>query len=217
MEFPVELEEAKSAFSIAKSTVDIITRLWQQFQEPEQFHTSNVLQDVVQESHHDETDQNEDRKDCIREAILILNKETQSKKSSCVEKFVENTLLNPECELEPSTIFTLLKDIEQMTWRQFCLLEGFKRNNNNEIEIAGYGDSGINGISRGIEIKKLIDLNCLLASNDTIQNYSSIRLDRIRISTLGQEISNLLDLQSVEISEIGKAFGGGRIRETVTY
>lgn len=41
MEFPVELEEAKSVFSIAKSTVDIITRLYQQFKEP------NQLQDLL--------------------------------------------------------------------------------------------------------------------------------------------------------------------------
>ena len=95
---------------MAKSTAEVIRHLLSQFKEPD-----------------DEAGENGDREDCIKEAILILRKETQAKKSSHVEKFVENTLLNSECELEPSTIFSVLKDIEQMTWRQFCLLEGFRR------------------------------------------------------------------------------------------
>ena len=143
MDFPVEVEEVKSVFSIAKSTVDVITHLYHQFKEPDD----------------DEAGENEDRKDCIKEAILILSKETQAKKSSHVEKFVENTLLNSECKIEPSTIFSVLKDIEQMTWRQFCLLEGFRRINPDTFRINGYDNSGIDGMIRGTEIKKLINLN----------------------------------------------------------
>ena len=201
MELPVEFEEVKSIFSIAKSTVDVITRLYHQFKEPDD----------------DEAGDNGDREDCIKEAILILSKETQAKKSSHVEKFVENTLLNPECEIEPSTIFSFLKDIEQMTWRQFCLLEGFRRKNSDRIKIESYDNSGINGMSKGTEIKKLINLNYLSRGSHSIHNYTSTSFDHIRISKPGQEISSLLDLQSVEISEIGKAFGKGRIQETVIH
>ena len=198
MEFPVEVEEVKSVFSMAKSTVDVIIRLYHQFKE--------------------EAGENGDREDCIKEAILILSKETQAKKSSHVEKFVGNTLLNPECELEPSTIFSFLKDIEQMTWRQFCLLEGFRRKDSNRIKIGDSDNSGINGISIGTEIKKLIGLNYLSRGSNSIQNYTSATsFDHISIWQPGREISSLLDLQSVEISEIGKAFGKGRIQEIVTY
>ena len=201
MEFPVEVEEVKSIFSMAKSTADVIRHLLSQFKEPDD----------------DETGENEDREDCIKEAILILSKETQAKKISHVEKFVENTLLDPECELEPSTIFSVLKDIEQMTWRQFCLLEGFRRKDSNGIKIGGYDNSGINGISIATEIKKLINLNYLNRGSTSIHSYTSTSFDHISISEPGQEISSLLDLQSVEISEIAKAFGKGRIQETVTY
>ena len=200
MEFPVE--EVKSIFSIAKSTVDVINRLYHQFKEPGD----------------DKIDENGDRKDCIKEAILILSKETQAKKSSHLEKFVENTILNPECELDPSTIFSLLEDIEQMTWRQLCLLEGFRRKESNRIEISdSYGNSGINEISIATEIKKLINLNYLSRGSDSFHSYTSTSFNHIRISQPGQEISNLLDLQSVETSEIGKAFGKGRIQETVIH
>ena len=84
MEFPpVEVEEVKSIFNITKFAADTITRLYHQFKK---------LDD-------DEAGEHEDRKDCIKEAILMLTRETQGKKSSYVDKFVENTLLNPECEL----------------------------------------------------------------------------------------------------------------------
>ena len=93
----------------------------------------------------------DDLKDCIEDAVLMLTQETQAQKSLHLDKFVENTLLTPECELEPATIFYLLKDIEQMTWRQLCLLEGFRRENNGEIEILGPSDSDINEISIGTD------------------------------------------------------------------
>ena len=164
----------------------------------------------------DKTGENEDRKDSIKQAISMLTKETQAKKSSHLEKFVENTLLTPECELEPSTIFYFLKDIEQMTWRQFCLLEGFRRSNSSnmdeKIEIGRSADRhSINGISIKNEIQKLIDLDYLRGSNDH-RDFGSNYL-----SDLGQEISKLLDLQSVHIREIGKAFGKGSIKAQVTY
>ena len=60
MEFP-PVEDVQAIFRTAKSTVDVITRLYHQFKEPDD----------------DESDENADRKDCIREAILILRQETQ--------------------------------------------------------------------------------------------------------------------------------------------
>ena len=201
MNFPVSIEDPESIFSIAKSTVDILSRL---------YHHLKELDD-------DGASENGDRKDCIREAILILHKETQTKKNSHVEKFVENTLLTPECEIEPSTLFSVLQDIEQMTWRQLCLLEGFRRKDSGRIEISGYDNSGITGISIGTEIKKLIHLNYLSRGSHDIHRDTSTRFEHISITLLGKEISTLLDLQSVEISEIAKVFGKGKIQETVRY
>lgn len=197
---PVEVEDVKSIFSIAKSTVDVITRLYHQYKEPD----------------NDEPGENEDRKDSIKQAIFMLTHETQAQKRFHLEKFVENTLLTPECELEPSTIFCFLQDIEQMTWRQLCLLEGFRRSNSSKmdekIEIGRSADRhSINGISIKNEIQKLIDLDYLRGSSDHRDfgaNY---------VPDLGQEISKLLDLQSVAPREIGKAFGKGSIKAQVTY
>ena len=201
MQFPVEVEEVKSIFSMAKSTVDVITRLVNEFKK---------LGD-------DEGDKNEGRKDNIKRAILMLNREIRAKKSPYVEKFVEKTILNPECELDDSTIFSFLQDIEQMTWRQFCLLEGFIRKDRSEIEIDRYDTSGIDGMSRGTEMKNLIHLNYLSRGSDSNRSYTSTSFEHIRITQLGQELSKLLDLQSVDIREIAKAFGEGRIVQENRY
>ena len=199
MEFPIE--ELEAMFKVATPVIRVVSLLIEKFE--------------------DSGSSNEDRTDekaCIKKAILMLKDETQAKKSFHIEKFVENTIENPECELENSTIFFLLKDIEQMTWRQFCLLEGFRRKDRNDgIKISAYSASDINGYSMETEIKILIDLNYLRRGSDSIHGYMSTSFDHIYISELGAEISRLLDLPSVELSEIGKAFGKGRIQGTVRY
>ena len=198
MNLPIEFEEVKTIFSIAKSTVDVIYTAYNRFKkEPD-----------------------EDVKGCIKEAISILTKETQGEKSSHLEIFVKNTLLTPECELEPSTIFSFLKDIEQMTWRQLCLLEGFRRKDKEEIEISTSGDRDINDFSIETEIKQLIDLNYLHKGSDSpIRSYLATSFEHIHISELGTELSSLLEMQDVKLPEIGKAFGGGRVKDirTIIY
>jgi hypothetical protein len=125
---------------------------------------------------------------------------------------LRDTVLSPECGLEPSSIFFLLKDIEQMTWRQLCLLEGFRRQVNDEIKISSDSTQDIDGFSIETEIKQLIDLNYLHKGSDSpLRSYLTTSFDHIHISALGQATAKLLDLKSVELREIGKAFGGGRV------
>ena len=161
---------------------------------------------------------NEDRTDekaCIKKAILMLKDETQAKKSFHIEKFVENTILNSESTLEPATIFSLLTDIEQMSWRQLCLLAGFTRINPNSFEIKGYDGSGIDGRIRRTDIDKLTDLRYLsLKIMYPFPSGTTGSFDNINVSAIGKEISDLMNLDTVEDGEIAKAFGAGMIQKT---
>ena len=202
MEFPpVEVEELRDIVRLTKPVVvEAIRGLGNRLKE---------LNDR-KEPDDEKARENEDEKDCIREAIVILYDQTQGKKSSYLAKFVENTLITPVRQMEPATIFHFLKDIEQMTWRQLCLLEGFFRNENSNFTINGRSDSDVNGISIKIEIEKLINLNYLRSdSNDP--DWVPIKFDEIYITQLGKDFSSLLGLHSVEIDEIGIAFGKGKI------
>lgn len=204
MEFPIE--EARHIFSIAQSTIDIINR----------------LRDRLNPSGNSDNGGNGDEEDNVKKAILILTRETQAKKHSHLEKFVENTIENSECELEDSTIFSLLKDIEQMTWRQLCLLEGFRRRNKGQIDrIRESGGSGgsrsdINKEYMRIEIENLGNLRYLQIYDNQNQRYRGTGFSNIEISMTGEKLSSLLDLESIEIDEIAKAFGEGSIQYTVT-
>ncbi len=191
---PVEIEEAKALFSIAQSTVNVITRLYHQFNQPDD----------------DEGDEYEDRKDCIKEAISILTQETQAKKSPHLKKFVENTLLDPEHELEPSTIFSFLKDIDQMTWRQICLIEVFRRVEDDVIEIDDIEDSeDINTYSRVIDLERLTRFGYLYTEKKDLFDYDPLEVDEIEISGTGTQIAELMDLESISIEEITRAYGHG--------
>ena len=142
MEFPIE--ELKSIFEVAKPIIRVVGILVEKFE-------------VYENSNEDRTDE----KACIKKAILMLKDETQAKKSLHIEKFVEQTILNPESTLESSTVFAMLKDIEQMSWRQLCLLAGFTRINPNSFVIKGYDGLGIDGRIRRADIDKLTELKYL--------------------------------------------------------
>ena len=202
MEFlPVEVvEEIKSVLELtkplAKPIVDRIIRLC----------------DLHKASDDD------DLKDCIKDAISMLTQKTQAPKRFHLDKFVENTLLDPECELEPETIFCFLQDIKQMTWRQLCFIEGFCRSYRDEIKIKGMQTSDTNGILRLSEVKKLVDLSYLSAPSDGFRFSNQVLvtsyIEAVRMSLL---LANLMDLESIPVEEIGRAFGTGMIEETKTY
>lgn len=195
MDFPpVAPEDLRPIFSLAKTALDVIKRLRDEY-------------------FNDEGDENGDRKDCIKAAILTLTQETQAEKSKHLEKFVENTLLNPECDLEPSSIFSFLEDIKQMTWRQICFIEGFTRKSYRQIEIIGMETSGVNGNVRFCEIERLVNLRYLGKGRDGFYfDGGSLTTEEIDIKGMGLDLSARMDLKSIPLDEIAKAFGTGRIK-----
>ena len=81
MEFP--MEEAKQLFRLAESAISLIHRL------RDHLNASGNAEKGEQE-------ENEDRAENIKRAILILNQETQAQKTFHVERFIERTILDPE-------------------------------------------------------------------------------------------------------------------------
>ena len=155
--------------------------------------------------------------DCVLKTLYLLRQESELKKLEHIKCFAQNTILSDTCNLDTYTILRFLMDIEQMSWRQFCLLEGFRRKESNGIEIEDSRNSDINAISIETEIKTLINFNYLRSGNHDLYSYTSTDFENIYIRELGEEISSLLNLESIKISEIGKAFGTGRITESKTY
>ena len=63
-----------------------------------------------------------------------------------IQYFAQNTVLSETCAIDPEGILSILMDIEQMTWRQFCLIEGFSKEHCDKIEIMGMDFSGLNAV-----------------------------------------------------------------------
>lgn len=136
-----------------------------------------------------------------------------------IQCFAQNTILSETCDIDPEGILSFLMDIEQMTWRQICFMEGFNRGSRKEIEIIGMPVSDVNGRLRLSEIQKLVDLNYLSTGRDGLL-YSSgglLSTDKIRVQQIGTQLAMLMDLKSIPIDEIARAFGTGMIKATITY
>ena len=104
-----------------------------------------------------------------------------------------------------------------MTWRQICFIEGIRRIHSNQINIKGVGDSQVDRVSRTREMNVLTQLGYLYHRTDDLFNYVPLQLDRIYISEMGSQFTQLLDLSSIPTEEIAKAFGPGQVSETVNY
>ena len=165
----------------------------------------------------DEPQDNEGMDSCFKKAIFMLKKESEIKKLYRVESFVENTILSESCDLNSGTILHLLNDIEGMTWRQLCFIEGLRRMHRNEIEINGVGDSDINRISKTVEMERLAVFGYLYTRTEGLFNYIPLRVDRIYISEIGSQLAELMNLNSISLDEIAEAFGSGEIKATITY
>lgn len=136
-----------------------------------------------------------------------------------IKYFAQNTILSETCAIDNEAILSFLMDIEQMTWRQICFIEGFNRSYRNEIEIQGMQTSDVNGRLRLNEIKKLVNLDYLSAERDGkfYLRGSLLVTSDIVIRPVGTELATLMDFKLIPIEEIARAFGNGMIKETKTY
>ena len=208
MEFPIDIiESIPGAMKTVTQSADIIKWIINKYQERKDSHQSNEPQD------------DERMDECFLKTLYALRQESESKKLAYIKCFAQNTILDETSDVDTDAILSFLMDIEQMTWRQFCFIEGFKRKSHNQIEIIGMDTSDINGKSRFSEIEKLVNLNYLSTGRDGKFYFSSnlLRTDKIGIKLMGFEFAMLMDFDLIPIDEIAKAFGPGMIKDTITY
>ena len=108
---------------------------------------------------------------CFLKTLYILRQESENKKLEVIKRLAQKTILSGSCELDTGTILHLLSDIEQMTWRQICFIEGIRRIHSNRINIKGVGDSQVDRVSRTREMEVLTQLGYLYHRTDGLFNY----------------------------------------------
>ena len=205
MDFPIDLiKEIPGAIKTVKQFVDIAKWISDQYQKRRASRDPNETQD-------------DDRMDdCFLKTLYLLRQESESKKLEYIKYFAQKTILSDASYIDPDAILSFLMDIEQMTWRQLCLIEGFRRRQHDKIEINGMRVLDPNDFLRLRELKKLESLNYLIRVPDIIDPPPLLDTDGIWVVPIGTELALLMNLQSIPIDEIGRAFGTGLIRETTT-
>ena len=217
MEFPIDLiKEIPGAIKTLTQAVDLAKWIADRYKEHREKRSAS------REPH--ETQEDDSMDDCFLKTLYLLRQESERKKLEYIKNFAQNTILSDAVEIyadpfdtdaiDADAILSFLMDIEQMTWRQLCLIEGFRRRLDEKIEIKGMQVSGQNGLLRFRDLQKLASLNYLLGEPDRIPRR--LYTDTIEVAPIGTELALLMNLQSIPTDEIGRAFGRGMIVETIT-
>lgn len=182
---------------------------------------ANKYQQSRESRQSDENKDDERMDECFLKTLYILRQESDRKKMEYIKCFAQNTFLSDPCDIDNEAILGFLMDIEQMTWRQICFIEGFDRKHRSEIEIIGMETSDVNGAVKLSEMQKLVNLKYLSDGGDGkfyfISGSSVLSTDRIGIQRMGTHLAALMDLKLIPIEEIARVFGTGMIRQTKTY
>ena len=209
MEFPNDIiESITGPMKTVTQSVDIARWIANKYQQHRNSRQSNETQD------------DERMDDCFLKALYILRQESDRKKMEYIKCFAQNTILGETCVIDTEAILSFLMDIEQMTWRQICFIEGFNRSRRNEIEIEGMETSDVNGMVKLSEMRKLVNLDYLSTQRDGFYFISGSGLlvtSDIRIRPMATQLATLMDLKLIPIDEIARAFGTGMIKATITY
>lgn len=209
MDFPIDLiESIPGAIKTVTQSVDIAKWIADQYQKRRASREPNETQD------------DDSMDDCFLKTLYLFRQESERKKLEYIKCFAQNTILSDTCPIDTDGILSLLTDIEQMNWRQLCLIEGFNRRYRQEIEIIGMDTSNINGTLMLSDIKKLVNLNYLYTNRDGFYfqaNGNRLVTDDIGGRKIGEELAMLMDLKSIPNEEIARAFGPGMIKQTITY
>ena len=205
MENPIDLiESIPSAIKTVAQSVDIAKWIADQYQKRRASRPGN------------EPQEDDSMDDCFLKTLYLLRQESENKKLEYIKCFAQNTLLSDTSDINPEGTLSFLMDIEQMTWRQICLLEGFRRQHDNEIKIIGMRASDTSGMLNFRELKKLGFLEYLSGVPDrtTFGALKMAQINRIRVTPTATELASLMNLQSIPDDEIVRAFGKGMITET---
>ena len=209
MEFPIDIiESITGPMKIVKQSVDIARWIANEYKQHRDSRQSSS-----------ETQDDEKMDDCFLKTLYILRQESDKKKMEYIKYFAQNTILSETCAIDTEAILSFLMDIEQMTWRQICFIEGFNRSHHNEIEIEGIPTSDVNGKLKLSEMRKLVNLDYLSAQRDGRFYFSGSLLvtSDIIVRPMGTQLATLMDFKLIPIDEIARAFGTGMIKTTITY
>ena len=124
-------------------------------------------------------------------------------------EYILNFLRNVKKEgIDNDTAYSLLQSIDDMSWRQFCILSCLYKSSRNEFQIGSEGSrqDPLKFDSIVIDIGKLMSARYIIDRSDRFINYSRHSPDDLVITNIGGELIRLLELGTIPDDESDEPF-----------
>lgn len=138
-------------------------------------------------------------------ALRQILSDPQNKKCEYILNFLRNVKKEG---IDNDTAYSLLQSIDNMSWRQFCVLSCLYKSGRNELEIGSRGTSQdpLKIDSIVIDVGKLMSARYIRDHSDRFINYSGHSPDGLVITQIGSELIRLLELQTIPDEESDDPF-----------
>lgn len=138
-------------------------------------------------------------------ALRQILSDPQNKKCEYILNFLRNV---KEKGIDNDTAYSLLQSIDNMSWRQFCILSCLYKHHKNQLKIGSEGSSQnelqFNSILRDIE--NLMSAGYIRDRSDRFLNYRGHNTDGLVITNIGNELLLLLKLGTIPDEESDEPF-----------
>lgn len=115
--------------------------------------------------------------------------------------------------LKGSDVLVFLSDVKQMSWRQLCLLEGFRQNETDDIEISEYSLS--ENLLR-MEIQRMVDLGYIRVTGDALR-WEKVDPEKLYPTPIGKQLCDLMKLSQIPEEDIDDTLEAGDLREKAEF
>ncbi|MDD9972975.1 MAG: hypothetical protein OXU27_03165 [Candidatus Poribacteria bacterium] len=138
-------------------------------------------------------------------ALRQILSDPQNKKCEYILNFLRNVKKEG---IDNDTAYSLLQSIDNMSWRQFCILSCLYKSQRNEFQIGSEGSrqDPLKFDSIVIDIGKLMSARYIIDRSDRFLNWSRHSPDHLVITNIGGELIRLLELGTIPDEESDEPF-----------
>lgn len=138
-------------------------------------------------------------------ALRQILSDPQNKKCEYILNFLRNVKKEG---IDNDTAYSLLQSIDNMSWRQFCVLSCLYKRANNELEIGSRGSSQdpLKIDSIVIDVGNLISARYIRDPTNRFLDYRGHNPDDLVITNIGVELIRLLELGNIPDEESDDPF-----------
>lgn len=141
-------------------------------------------------------------------ALRQILSDPQNKKCEYILNFLRNVKKE---DIDNDTAYSLLQSIDNMSWRQLCILSCLYKRKANQLQIessiSGQGQDSLQLYAMLSDVGNLMSAKYIIdRSNNDFLNYSRHSPDKLGLTRIAGELISLLELDTIPDEESDKPF-----------